>query len=105
MLVFHLFCCGALLGVLIASGSLFLLRQEGRDKSFFLPALGLVMVVFWWQRHHSRCCEEKGEKTIGDRVTGICLSLVFSLLLGTIFIVYIFIPWWIPNYQGGMLLP
>lgn len=105
MLVFHIFCCGALLGVLIASGSLFFLRQEGRNQVFLLPALGLAIVVFWWQRHHSHCCEEKGEKSLGDHFVSLALSLFFSLLLGTIFIVYVFIPWWIPNYQGGMLLP
>lgn len=104
-LIFHLFCCGALLGMLITTGYLYLFSQEGERKTLFLPTLGLAILFFWLHRHHSKCCEEKGEKTITDHVISVSLYLFFSLLFGLIFIIYFFIPWWIPNYQGGILLP
>lgn len=92
-LVFHLFCCGALLGILITTGYLFLLSQEGQNKIFLLPALGLTILFFWFH------------KKVDNRLLNILLYGLFSLVSGLIFIIYIFIPWWIPNYQGGILLP
>lgn len=91
--VFHLFCCGALLGILITTGYLYLLSQEGQNKIFLLPALGLTIIFFWLH------------KNVDNRLASILLYALFSLLFGLIFIIYIFIPWWIPNYKGGILLP
>ena len=104
-LILHLFCCGALLGILITTGYLFLLRQEGQNKIFLLPAIAAAILFFWLHRRHHQSCEIAGGKTLGDHFVGILLYLVFSLVLGTIFIVYIFVPWWIPGYKGGILLP
>lgn len=104
-LISHLLCCGALLGVLIATGYLYLLSQEGQNKTFLLPTIIVAVFLFWLHRRHHGSCEAAGGKTVGDHLVGILLYLGFSLVLGIIFIVYILIPWWIPGYKGGMLLP
>lgn len=104
-LIFHLFCCGALLGILITTGYLYLLSQEGENKTLLLPALALAIFFFWLHRRHGQSCEVKGGKTVTDHAVSFSLYLVFSLLFGLIFVIYFFIPWWIPNYRGGMLLP
>jgi len=104
-LVFHLFCCGTLLLFLISTGYLFTLRNEGRNKTFLLPILLISGLLFWYYRRHGRCCQNKGYKSFGDNILSILLYFSFSFLLGIAFMIYIFIPWWIPNYKGGMLLP
>jgi len=104
-LFIHLICCGALLFFLVSSGYLLLLSREASNKIFFLPALLLTALLFWLYLHHHRSCTFKGYKTFNDRLAGLALYLLLSLTAGFIFIIYIFLPWWIPGYQGGMLLP
>lgn len=104
-LFMHLMCCGALLFFLISGGYLLLLRQEGSNKIFLIPALLLSGGLFWLYRYHGRCCDKKDRKTFGDHIISYSLYIFFSMILGFIFIIYVFIPWWIPNYKGGILLP
>lgn len=101
----HFLCCGALLIFLISGGYLLLLRQEGSNKIFLLPALILTGGLFWLYRYHGKCCDKKGHRTWKDKILNYLLYIVFSMVLMFIFIIYVFIPWWIPNYKGGMLLP
>jgi len=101
----HLFCCGALLFFLISGGYLLLLRQEGSNKTFLIPALLLSGGIFWLYRYHRKCCRKKEYKSYGDHVVSYSLYILLSMILGFIFIIYVFIPWWIPNYKGGILLP
>lgn len=104
-LAIHVFCCGTLLFFLISSGYLLVLSNEGRNKIFLLPILILLGFLIWYYRRHGKCCQNKGYKSLSDHILSIFLYFAFSFLLGIAFIIYIFIPWWIPNYQGGMLLP
>lgn len=101
----HLICCGALLFFLASSGYLLILRQEGDKKMFLLPSLAISAVLIFLYRYYGMCCERKGHKSLVDRVVLIFLYLIFSFLLGLIFMIYVFIPWWIPTYKGGLLLP
>lgn len=101
----HLICCGALLIFLTASGYLLLIREEGRNKTFLIPLLFLGGVFFFLYRYYGKCCEKKDHKTWGDRIILLTLYISFSFLLGIAFTIYVFIPWWIPNYRGGLLLP
>lgn len=104
-LIFHVFCCGFLLIFLISSGILLLLSQEGENKTLLLPAILLGIALFWLHGNHGKCCEQKGYKTSTDWLISILLYISFSMIFGLIFMIYLFIPWWIPNYQGGPLLP
>ena len=102
---FHLVCCGALLIFLTTSGYLLLIREEGRNKTFLIPTLllgGLFLFIHW---HYGRCCDKKNHKTLGDYSILVILYISFSFLIGAAFMIYVFIPWWIPNYKGGFLLP
>lgn len=104
-LFFHVLCCGALLFFLISSGYLLLLTNEGRGKTFLIPALLLGGLFLWLHHRHGKCCEKKGFKTFGDHTLSIILYITFSIIFGIAFMIYVFLPWWIPNYQGGPLLP
>ncbi|KKS98008.1 MAG: hypothetical protein UV73_C0004G0150 [Candidatus Gottesmanbacteria bacterium GW2011_GWA2_43_14] len=104
-LFIHLICCGMLLFLLVSSGILFMLSQEASNKIFLLPALLLTALLFWQYLHHQHSCTLKGYKTFYDRLRGLTLYLLLSLTAGFIFIIYVFIPWWIPGYRGGILLP
>lgn len=104
-LFMHLICCGALLFFLATSGYLLILRQEGSNKIFLIPALLLSGGLLWLYRYHGNCCMKKGNKSYGDNIVRFSLYLFISMILGFIFIIYVFIPWWIPNYKGGILLP
>ena len=102
---FHLICCGALLIFLTTSGYLLLIREEGRNKTFLIPILllgGLFLFLHWY---YGRCCDKKNHKTLGDYSILVILYISFSFLIGAAFMIYVFIPWWIPNYKGGFLLP
>ncbi|MCL4387209.1 hypothetical protein M1307_02310 [Patescibacteria group bacterium] len=103
--LFHLVCCGALIVFLATSGYLLLIRQEGDKKTFLIPLLLLGGVLFWLHgRYDKRCCE-RGHKSFADQVVLISLYVAFSMIFGFAFMIYIFIPWWIPGYKGGLLLP
>ena len=104
-LFFHLLCCGALLFFLVSTGYLLLLSNEGKSKIFLIPVLLLGALFLWLHHRHGKCCEEKGYQTFGDRALGIILYMVFSFIIGIAFMIYVFIPWWIPNYNGGIILP
>lgn len=101
----HVLCCGVLLTFLMSSGYLLLLRQEADKRWFLLPMVLLGTFFFWMYYDHGKYCKEKGEKTISDHFWLVILYIAFSGIASMVFIVYIFIPWWIPNYKGGTLLP
>ena len=101
----HLLCCGALLGVLITSGYLLTFHHIGVEKKFLIPLLIVAIVLFFIYREYKKCCNEVGRKTRFDYLAIFTLYFAFSLLSGFIFIIYFFVPWWIPNYNGGFLLP
>lgn len=104
-LIFHVFCCGSLLFLLISTGYLLALRQEGTNKVFLIPLILLGVIVFWLYHHHGNCCRKQEHKTFRDYFLTFLLYFTFSFIFGLIFMIYVFIPWWIPNYQGGFLLP
>ncbi len=103
--IFHIICCGALLVFLTTSGYLLLIREEGRNKTFLLPLILLGLVLFLLHWYYGRCCDKKAHKSLGDHTLLTVLYIVFSFAFGVAFMVYVFIPWWIPNYKGGFLLP
>ncbi len=102
---FHLICCGALLIFLTTSGYLLLIREEGRNKTFLIPLLLLGGFFFFLHWYFGKCCDKKDHKTWGDHMILLTLYISFSFLIGAAFMIYVFIPWWIPNYKGGLLLP
>lgn len=103
--LFHLVCCGALIIFLATSGYLLLIRQEGDRKTFLLPLLAIGGILFFLHRRRKQCCEKKGHTSMGDHIFMITLYIAFSFIFGTAFMIYVFIPWWIPGYKGGILLP
>src|SRR3989338_3989178 len=102
---FHLICCGALLIFLTTSGYLLLIREEGRSKTFLIPILLLGGIFFFLHWYFGKCCEKKDYKTWGDHIILLTLYISFSFLIGIAVMIYVFIPWWIPNYKGGFFLP
>lgn len=104
-LFMHLICCGGLLILLISGGYLLLLRQEGTNKIFLIPFILLSIGLFWLYRYHGNCCRQKRSQTYSDKLVSISLYFFLSMALGLMFMIYVFIPWWIPGYKGGMLLP
>lgn len=102
---FHILCCGGLLFLLVSSGWLLILREEGANKIFLIPLLILAALSFWLYRYYGSCCRKKGYKTLGDHFFTFLLYFTFSFIAGMIIMIYLFIPWWIPNYKGGFLLP
>ncbi|KKQ29866.1 MAG: hypothetical protein A3H17_01710 [Candidatus Levybacteria bacterium RIFCSPLOWO2_12_FULL_37_14] len=97
--------CGAAIGLLISSGWLLLLSDEGRNKTFLIPALIAFAFVIYAYIENKRTCHQKGFSSTGDKIWGIILFMLLSALITVLFTLYVFIPWWIPNYQGGFLLP
>lgn len=101
----HVLTCGVLLFYLVSSGYLLLLRQEADNKIYLLPGLmitGLLFIVF---RNVDSNCEKNGHRSLRDYCLLFFLYGIFSILLGIVFMIYIFLPWWLPNYKGGPLLP
>lgn len=103
--LFHLICCGALIIFLATSGYLLLIRQEGDKKTYLIPLLLLGALSFFIYNRYSKRCDQKGCKTTGDWMILIVFYIAFSFLFGLAFMIYVFIPWWIPGYKGGLLLP
>lgn len=101
----HFICCGALLFWLIGSGYLLVMSNEGRDKVFLIPALLFIGILIYLYKYQSKCCREKGEKTLKDFIFQFLLYSLIVLIFSLAFIVYVYIPWWIPDYKGGNLLP
>lgn len=92
-LITHLICCGGLLFFLVTSGYLLLLYNESQNKIFLLPALILLGLSAWQL------------PKIENRYLRLTLYILIYALTSYLFIVYLFIPWWIPGYRGGPLLP
>ena len=87
--------CSVAIGFLVSSGWLLTLADEGRAKIFLIPMLvGLFIFYFAHKKYKCR-----------SKILGVTLYLSMSVLLSAIFMLYIFIPWWLPNYKGGPLLP
>lgn len=101
----HIICCGALLFFLISSGLLLKFSQEGRNRIYLLPALLFVSLLILLYFYYGRCCKRKGHKSVLDHIYLFILYLFISFTVGIIFMIYVFIPSWIPGYQGGPLLP
>jgi len=97
--------CGALIGFLITSGGLLLLATEGRNKTFIIPSLLLLGGIVYLYIKQQKTCSQKQCSTVVDKVIRMMLFMAISIVISIIFIIYVFIPWWIPNYQGGPLLP
>ena len=104
-LITHLICCGTLLFFLISSGYLLTLANEGRNRLLLLPSLILFVGGIWLLHRHNRNCCRKTKKTLADWIFTFLLYGAIYFIFSWSFIVYIFIPWWIPDYQGGILLP
>lgn len=101
----HLLCCGALLFFLVSSGYLLLLREEATRKLFLLPGGIIVIAIFLLYRSRKQQCSKKEYMNAKDELIINSLYLLFSFLLSLLFMIYIFLPWWLPNYKGGALLP
>lgn len=101
----HFLCCGALLAFLITSGYLLAFHHIGVERKFFIPALIISVILFFIYREYNKCFKEVNRKTFFDRIAIFVLYLAFSFSIGIIFMIYFFLPWWLPNYTGGFLLP
>ena len=101
----HLLCCGELLYFLWSSGLLLVLAKEGRSKVFLIPILAIASVFFVLHRKHKKACAIEGHMPLADKLLNIFFFLSFYLLFSLAFLIYIFIPWWIPGYDGGLILP
>lgn len=102
---FCMLLCGAFLVFLVSSGALLMFSNESRNKTFLIPLLLLAAFLLWLRYYYNKCCVREGSKSFSDHILVLLLYLAFSVLVGFLFVVYIFIPWWIPGYQGGLLLP
>ncbi|MBI2314496.1 metal-sensing transcriptional repressor [Candidatus Daviesbacteria bacterium] len=60
----YLLCCGGLFFLLISSGYLLILRQEGTNKIFLIPLLLLDGIAFWLYRYYESCCKKKALKLL-----------------------------------------
>ncbi len=101
----HIICCGAFLFFLVSSGYLLAFRQEADNKIYLLPSLLVVGILLFLHYYYGRCCKTKGHKTIVDHTILFLLYILISFVIGILFMIYIFIPSWIPGYTGGPLLP
>lgn len=101
----HLLCCGALLYFLWSSGLLLVLAKEGRNRIFLIPMLVIGVVFFLIHRNHKKACEKEGHFALADKILNFFFFLGFYVMISLAFIIYIFIPWWIPDYEGGLILP
>lgn len=97
--------CGATIGFLISSGWLLFFANEGRNKTFLIPVLIAFAIVIFMYIENKKTCHQKGFSTTVGKIWGIILFMLLSGLITVLFTLYVFIPWWIPNYQGGFLLP
>lgn len=97
--------CSAVIGLLISSGWLLLFSNEGRNKTFLIPALIAFVIVIFMYIENKKTCHQKGFSTTADKIWGMILFMFLSILITILFTLYVFIPWWIPNYSGGLILP
>lgn len=101
----HLLCCGAALYFLWSSGVLLILAREGRNRIFLIPMLGIGVIFFFIHRNHKKACQTEGHYGWGDRIVNFLFFAGFYLMISLAFMIYVFIPWWIPGYEGGLILP
>ena len=101
----HLLCCGAALYFLWSSGLLLVMAREGRNRIFLMPMLAVGVVFFFIGRKHKKSCQMEGHYGWGDKLVNFLFFVGFYLMISLAFMVYVFIPWWIPGYEGGLLLP
>ena len=101
----HVICCGAFLFFLVSSGYLLAFRQEADKKLYLIPGLIITGILIFFHYHYGRCCKMKGHKNILDHSILLLLYLLISFVIGILFMIYVFIPTWIPGYTGGPLLP
>lgn len=101
----HFICCGVLLYWLIGSGLLLTISNEGTNKFFLLPILLILGILVFLYRRHENCCKAKTNKELKDYGIQFGLYSLFIIIFSLAFLIYIFIPWWIPGYDGGPLLP
>lgn len=96
--------CGAAIGILVSSGWLLLLADEGRQKTFLIPLLILLAAAYFIYRKRRKMHTEH-QLSIHYKLINIFLYLAMSFLLSALLMLYVFIPWWLPGYKGGPLLP
>lgn len=87
--------CGAAIGFLISSGWLLFLADEGQRKTFLIPLLAILAIFYFIYKKYKH----------QSKFLHFSLYLSMSLLLSAVVMLYIFIPWWLPDYKGGPLLP
>ena len=52
-----------------------------------------------------KSCQMEGHYGWGDKIVNFFFFLGFYLMISLAFMIYVFIPWWIPGYEGGLILP
>ena len=57
--------CGATIGLLISSGWLLYFSNEGRSKTFLIPALIAFAIVIFMYVENKKTCHQKGFSTTG----------------------------------------
>lgn len=97
--------CGATIGILISSGILLLLANESRDKIYFIPALIVFAIAIYLYKRNKKACRRKEFLTAKDKMCGMMLFMFIFIMIVIILTIYFFIPLWIPDYKGGVLLP
>lgn len=93
LILIHIICCGGALIFLISSGYLLKLSNESQNRFFLIPSI-LLLFLAWKQTG----------KQNGGLLRGFIYGSIY-FLTSYIIITYLFIPWWIPGYTGGLLLP
>lgn len=104
-MIFCTVMCSAFIGVLIASGALLFFANEGRNRIFLIPLLIVFGFSVYAYIENKKTCHQKVFATFGDKMWGMITFMLVSMIFSLLFMLYVFIPWWIPNYQGGPLLP
>ena len=97
--------CGATIGILFSSGLLLLVADEGRRRSFLLPILGALAITVYLSIINERSCHQRGLPATKNKMLSMMLFMLLSGLISLLITIYVFIPWWIPDYKGGLLLP
>ena len=97
--------CGATIGILISSGLLLLVADEGRSRGFLVPLLVALGVTIYIYIMNKKSCHRGGSFTTKNKMLSMMLFMLISGLISLLFTIYLFIPWWIPDYRGELLLP
>lgn len=97
--------CGAAIGILTSSGILLLLANESRNKIYLIPALIAFASAIYLYFRNKKACRRKEFLTAKDKMCGMMLFMFIFIMIVIILTIYFFIPLWIPDYEGGVLLP